>query len=435
MYFLPSVKRKTMPVRNQSSLRLPLAARLFVAAILFFSALAGSRQVIYYWTHGPAVADLRIFLTGVEMVRSGQGDQLYSFDAQEKTQVRLFPEVKRAGLLPFNHLAFELLLYWVISGLPYRAALIAWACVNLILVFAMAHLLRPNTQAIRDATGIPVIFYFIGFYPLLYVLGEGQDSIIFLFLVVLSWRCSERNLWLATGFVLALALFKFHLALAIAFFVFLLQRRWRALGGFAAGGVLVVGISRLIAGPGFPTNYISMLRNQETMTPWGFAPWLMPNLRGLLQWFFARWLDIGAILPIVLLGSLATAVLTVWILLRSRSHEQKPLVYSAAVSATLLVSYHLHMQDLSLALVPMLLLLDHGLRRQLQRPAFVSVVAATLALYIYRIAAVIAPILLVRGCLLALPILLLWLASIGALSMFGVSQQTPEKSAQSQAMY
>lgn len=415
-------------------MRLPLTARVLIAGILFFSALAGLRQVIYYWSHGPAVTDLRIFLTGVEMVRSGQGHQLYSFDAQEKTQVRLFPDVKRAGLLPFNHLAFELLFYRPISGLPYRAALIAWACVNLILVFAVAHLLKPHAHAIRDATGIPVVLYFISFYPLLYVFGEGQDSLIFLFLVVLSWHCSEKKLWFLSGFVLALALFKFHLALAIAFFVFLVHRRWRAVGGFAAGGILVLGISRLIAGPGFPADYVYMLRNQETMTPWGFAPWLMPNLRGLLQWWLARWLDIGAILPIILVVSLAAVTLTAWILLRSGSHEQTAMVYSAAVSATALISYHLHMQDLSLALVPLLLLLEHCLRRQLPRPVMAAVVAAASVLYLYRIAAAIAPILLVRGCLLALPVLLLWLASMSALSRKAGNERTPDNSSRSLAM-
>src|SRR5215470_15288751 len=192
-----------MAAGKDSRLRLPLAARLCVAAILFISTLAGARQVIYYWTHGPAVADLRIFLTGIELVRSGGGNQLYSFEAQEKAQVRLYPEVKRAGLLPFNHLAFELLFYWPISGLPYRAALMVWACVNLILVFAVAHFLTPYTQTIRDAAGIPVLFYFVAFYPLLYVLGEGQDSIIFLFLVVFSWHGGQKNLWFLSGFVLA----------------------------------------------------------------------------------------------------------------------------------------------------------------------------------------------------------------------------------------
>lgn len=414
-------------------LRLSPPLQLLLAAILLGSAVAASHQVIYYWTHKPTLSDLRIFRTGVEMVSSGEGHHLYRFEAQEKTQVRLYPEVKRDGLLPFNHLAYELLFYWPISGLSYHAALIAWACLNIILIFAVTSLMESHTKTIRNVTGIPTAAYLLAFYPLLYVLGEGQDSLIFLFLVVLSWRCSEKGLTFLSGFVLALAMFKFHLALAIAFFVFLLRRRWRSLSGFAAGGILVIGISRAIAGPDFAADYISMLRNQETITPWGFIPWFMPNLRGLLQWFFARWLDISTILPIIFVASLAVGVLTTWILLRSHRSNNEALVYSAATLGTLLLSYHLHMQDLSLALLPMLLLLDQVLRGKLRHAASTSVIVAVAGLYLYRNVAVIAPILLIRGCLLAVPIFLMWLASMSALSMARNSELNAESSSKSGA--
>ena len=414
--------------------RLSLAARFLVAAILLLSFIAGFRQAVYYWDHGPAVSDLRIFRTGVEMVRSGE-EHLYNFDAQEKTQVRLFPEVRRAGLLPFNHLAFELLFYWPISGLPYRAALVVWASLNLILILVIAQLLKPHTGAICAATGIPVAAYLLAFYPVLYVLGQGQDSLIFLFLVTISWRCSEKRLAFLGGLVLAFALFKFHLAVSIAFFVFLLRRQWRSLTGFAAGGIIVAGISRLMAGPFFWRDYIFMLRNQETITPWGFVPWFMPNLRGLLQWFLARWLDVGAILPIILLVSLVIALLTAWILLRSHAQEEETLIYSVAVSATILISYHLHMQDLSLALLPMFFMLDHALQARMPRLAGVSLMVSIAGLYLYRLAAVIAPILLVRGCCLAIPVLLMWFASVSSLRVSESAHPDLQPVSKSRAMY
>ena len=406
-----------MTMRSVPTFRLSLPLRLLVAAVLLLSFIAGFRQAIYYWTHGPVVSDLRIFRTGVEMLRSGQGHNLYNFDAQEKTQIRLFPEIRRAGLLPFNHLAFELLFYLPISRLPYRTALIVWACLNVILLLATAKLMKPHSELVCAATRIPIAACLLAFYPVLYVLGEGQDSLIFLFLVIVSWHCCENGLAFLAGFVLALALFKFHLALTIAFFVFLLRRRWRSVAGFATGGLLVLGVSRMLAGPGFWRDYTFMLRNQETMTPWGFVPWFMPNLRGLLQWFLARWLDVGIILPIILLASLVVGLLTTLIFLRSRWQEQEDLIYSAAVSATILVSYHLHIQDLSLALLPMFFMLDRALGGRLPRFATVSLIAAIAGLYLYRIAALIAPTLLVRGCLLALPVLLMWVASVRAFNI------------------
>lgn len=84
--------------------------------------------------------------------------------------------------------------------------------------------------------------------------------------------------------------------------------------------------------------------------------------------------------------------------------------------ATILISYHLHMQDLSLALVPMLLLLERCVPTASSPPGCGNRGSRHVGAYLDRMAAEIAPILLVRGCLLA-PVLLLWLASISALPM------------------
>jgi hypothetical protein len=390
--------------------RLSITLRLSLAALLLISITISARQVAYYWSHGPRVSDLRIFMTGVEMVRSGQGRQLYQFDAQQRTQTGLYPETKRAGLLPFNHLAYELLLYWPVSRLPYRSALIAWAGLNFVLVFLIAWLMKPYTGAIRSATGIPIALYLLAFYPLLYVFGEGQDSLIFLLLVALSLRCAESRRMFLAGLVLALALFKFHLALLIALLVFLLRREWRAVGGFAAAGLLVAGISRLMVGPDIFRDYISMLSQQEVMTPWGFVPWFMPNLRGFLQWLLAPWLEIGLILPIVFMASAIVGIVGAWAVLRSRQDVR--LLYAGSVLTVLLVSYHMHMQDLALASLPMLLLLDLALRREIQKAWAILLLVAVAALYGYRLAAETFPLLVVRGCLLALPLGLLWLVCV-----------------------
>jgi hypothetical protein len=328
----------------------------------------------------------------------------------------LYPETRTAGLLPFNHLAYELLFYWPLSWLPYRTALLTWAAVNLGFVFLIGRLLRPYTEELRRTTGIPLVLFLLAFYPLVYVFGEGQDSLLFLLLVVVSLRCADAGRGFWAGFVLALALFKFHLVLLIAFFVFLLPRKWRELAGLATGALLVVGMSLAMAGPSLITDYVAMLRQQEVMTPWGFIPWFMPNLRGLLQWGLSPWLDIGSIQPIIFVLSAALMVIAAWLIVRCREQQDVTLLYALAILSTLLVSYHLHMQDLSLAVLPMLLLLDRALRGRLSRGWTLAMAAAVAALYGFRLAAEPFQILLVRGCLLALPLSLLWVVSAGAFS-------------------
>jgi hypothetical protein len=384
------------------------------------------KQTLWYFSHGPVVTDLRIFMTGVDMMASGQGRQLYQFDAQEKAQIRLYPETRTSGLLPFNHLAYELLFYWPVSTLSYRMALLVWALGNVAIIFLIAWLLTPYSRALTQVAGTPLVLYLLAFYPVMYVLGEGQDSLIFLLLLVLSLRSMDNGRTFLAGFLIALACFKFHLALAIVFFVLFLRGKWRGLAGFVTGGTLVGGISLALVGPAIIHDYPAMLRRQDVMTPWGFIPWFMPNLRGFLQWALAPWLDVGAILPVVLISSAVVGVVATWFVLRNRAKNDEAMAYAVAILTTILISYHLHMQDLTMALLPMLVLVERAAREWSDRGAtreesggarvstvWMAVLAITVAaLYLYRIAAEAFPILVVCGYLLAVPIFVLWVVAL-----------------------
>jgi hypothetical protein len=432
-----------MPSINNVHPIRPLFRWGLVLFCLISIAVSG-RQALWYFSHGPAVTDLRIFMTGVDMVRSGQGSRLYHFDAQEKAQVQLYPETRISGLLPFNHLAYELLFYWPLSGLSYRTALCAWALMNLGLLVLIARLLAPYSQTLTRTTQIPSALFFLAFYPVIYALGEGQDSLIFLLLVVLSLRSMDKGWTFVAGFLLALACFKFHLALGIAFFVLLLRGKWRGLAGFISGGALVGGISVALVGPAIFYDYPVMLRSQEVTTPWGFVPWFMPNLRGILQWALARWLDAGLILPVVFISSAIIGVVAAWIVLTrwpsensSRPQEDASTIYAVAVVTTLLISYHLHMQDLTLVILPMVVLSERTVSEWQERVMIgrearssagsaswiVALAVAIAALYLYRIAAEVFPILLVRGCLLAVPVFVLWLVGLHRLQRSEVRLQ------------
>lgn len=363
-------------------------------------------------------------MTGVDMVSSGQRHELYQFESQKRAQIRLYPETRTDGLLPFNHPAFELLLYWPVAELSYRMAFVVWALANIGLVFLIAWLMAPFVPTISQVTGIPLALFLLAFYPVIYACGEGQDSIIFLLLLVLSLRSMNEGRTFLAGFLLALAGFKFHLVLVIAFFVLGLRGRWRGLTGFVAGGAVVAGISLAMVGPAMLHDYPAMLRSQNEMTPWGFIPWFMPNLRGILQWALSPWLDIGAILPFVFASSAIVGLLATWLVLRNRSQDDVSLIYSVAILTTILISYHLHMQDLTMTVLPMFVLAERGLRAWSERGAAASAVAqpstawalaviiGTGALYFFRVAAEVYPILVLRGCLLAVPILVLWVVSL-----------------------
>lgn len=392
--------------------RLAPLYRAGLICLFVISTLVSGRLLVWYWSQGPYATDLRIFLSGVELMRNGQGRELYQFAAEEAVQNRLFPDTKEAGYLSYNHLAYELLLYWPLARLPYRAALMTWGAINAGFLLLIAWLLKPFTKALREFSGIPILLWMIAFYPVLYVLGEGQDSIVTLLLIVLSlWLMEDRREFIS-GFTLGLVLFKIHLSLGIAFFVFLVPRKWRGVAGFATSAILMTGISMVMVGPSFVRDYLHIIRLQESTTPWGFIPRFMPNYRGILEWTLIRWLDMGSLLLLIFVLSLGT-IGTTWIALRVRDRTAATALYAAAIPTALLVSYHLHVQDLSLAILPMLVLLDSCVRGEFG-PVWARILILSLAgFYLFGAASGVVHYLVFHAALLVFPLILLWLASVG----------------------
>jgi len=395
-----------------SAHRIPHKLRIALMCVLLVCLALNVRQVLLYFSLGPMASDFRIFMTGANMLRDGQGKELYNFAAQQAVQTRLYPETRGSGLLPFNHLPYELSLYLPFSYLPYPMALVAWQVLNVAVVLAISRLLRPYTAALRQASGVPVALWLFAFYPVTYVLAEGQDSLLFLLLLVVSLRCLDANRAFMAGFFLALACFKFHLALAIAGFAFVLTRRWLASAGFCAGAFLVFIISAAMTSFDFARGYSAMLRQQEMMTPWGFIPRFMPNLRGLMQWSLSRKFDVGIIFIIVVAVSVLLSLGTAWLVLRT-SELRTELAYSLATLTTVLVSYHFHLQDLAIASLPMMLLLNFMCWKTF--PSFwkAPLTIGLVLLFCFPLLTLLFPVLFITGCLLTVPLLLLWIANVG----------------------
>ena len=415
--------RQADPVTTQARTggpRLAPVYRIGLICVFLVSLFSGGRSLVWYWSEGPYATDLRIFLTPVELIRTGHASEIYKFGVEKDEQTRLFPDTEKTGFLSYNHLAYELLMYWPLAKLKYKTALMVWAVINAGLILLIAWLFNPFTRALREFSGVPILLWMFAFYPLVHTLGEGQDSVVTMLLVMLSLWLMERKWEFSSGSVLGLALFKVHLALGIAFLVFFVPRKWRGLAGFAASASLATGISIAMVGPNFVNDYPHILREQEAMTPWGFIPRFMPNFRGLFEWLLAGRLDLGSVLPIIFVFSLATVAVT-WLAFRVRNTIRPTLLYGAAVPAVLLVSYHLHLQDLTLALLPMLVLLDACIKTELRRGSALILKLAVAGFYLFGALGVVAPYLLLHSALLAIPLLLLWVASLG--NVIGAANQ------------
>src|SRR6267142_4729526 len=109
-----------------------------VASLLFLLSVAGVLLMLRGAESGHV--DFRTFYTVGYIVRTGHASQLYDFEEYSTLQNQL---VGRADeTLPFNHLAYESLLYVPFSVLSYRNAYLAFLATNLIVLAVSIWMLR-----------------------------------------------------------------------------------------------------------------------------------------------------------------------------------------------------------------------------------------------------------------------------------------------------
>jgi hypothetical protein len=156
-------------------------------------------------------------------------------------------------------------------------------------------------------------------------------------------------------------LYRFHLVLPVIF-VFLMRRRWRVLGGFAAACILLGLISLAVVGWEGTLRYPQFLLELNRHHSYGvIVPYHMPNLRGQALTFAAWriplvWIDVGV--------GLVSLALLMWLVRQwKRAETQSTMALSLLMAltlvVTLLVSYHLNLQDMVVLLLPLSLVARH----------------------------------------------------------------------------
>jgi hypothetical protein len=328
-------------------------------------------HIAVFWLARRAVAeglpDFRIFYTAGLMVRHGQGHSLYSDELQLNTQ-RKFAKLPagQMALLPYNHPPFEAVLYAPLTYLPYLRAYFLWFAVNLSLLALGIHVIRPWLGTIRSQLPAVLLLAPLAYYPVANALVQGQDSIVLMFIYFLTYAALRREKELQAGIILGLGLFKFHLVLPFAF-ILLLRRRWRVIGGFLvsagaefAASWALVGWKQLV----FYPRYIWQI--DRTLYTGVIIPEGMPNLRGLIMgWHEPAVLHFWLQLTVIL----ASAVLVIWGVRQWRTGElfdsdHWNTGFSIAMLVTFLVCYHGYAQDMSILLLPLLLIADRMLRQE-----------------------------------------------------------------------
>ncbi len=309
--------------------------------------------------------DFTIFYSAGTMVRAGMAGSLYDERAEFQTQRQFAPDVSiRHGALPYNHPPFEALLFVPFTFLPYFPAYLTWDAVTLGLLGLALLLLRPLVPAMQSK---PLWVWFlcaVAYFPILVCLLQGQDMLLFFFLLSAAYVSLKRGSDLLAGCWLGVGIFRPHLVLPLAI-ILLFSRRLKAVSGIACSALAMAAVSISVVGwRGFLDYPQYVWRLEQVMGRGSIVPGDMPNMRGFLAIFFR---DGGpAALALGAVASVLVIVLAIWCFRQAQQAGNLELGFSIAVLVTILVSYHAFMYDLALLFLPVLLLLGENRQKHWQ---------------------------------------------------------------------
>jgi hypothetical protein len=296
--------------------------------------------------------DFRQLYTGGYMVRTGEGYRFYDYDTQLRIEQKLVPIPTH---LPVNHLAYEHLLFALLSLLPYKPAYLIFFALNIALATLTIKLLEPSGRNLTARWRFFVPGVVATFLPIWRALLQGQDSILLLTLLAgtIFLLNDDHSRPFEAGALVGMGLFKFQIVLPIAF-LFLLWRQWRFLWGFSVSAAAAIAVSVWMVGIQGIHQYIGMmagmsvhLKSDADVARYATSPLVMQNLRGLITGL------LGGILPHVWVQVLVCAASIVVLGLAARKGPS----FSLAVLAASLVSYHFIEHDASILVIPVVVAL------------------------------------------------------------------------------
>jgi len=281
--------------------------------------------------------DFGVFYFAGHMITDGARHDLYSFAAQNLYQIRFH----RPPDTLFRNPPIALIPILPLTLLPAPAAFVVWTAISIMLLVVSLKILEKETDL--HFGNWPILLGLL-FVPVLDSLLHGQFTLFIVFVYVLTYSQWKKGNFALGGAILALAEMKFQLVLGFVA-ILLLKRKWRELAGFTGMSTLLVAISVGMTG----------LRSLETYPH--FVLHSDPPLSELSH--MANWQG---------LLSLVGKNDSIWVVLLSvgtviwaaRAWTSLDRGFCAAVLASMLVSYHLTPQDVSLAIVPFYLSVNAG---------------------------------------------------------------------------
>lgn len=307
--------------------------------------------------------DFTIFYAAGTTVLQGGGSGLYDSGLQSKIQRAVAPDAAlHKGPLPYLRIPVEAVIFVPFAKLPYFRAYLLWDLLNLLALFIVLLTLRPHLSAFSGQPLALGIVLALAFFPVFAGLLQGQDILLLVSLLALTYRALRRDAGLLAGCWLGLGLFRFTLVLPLAL-ILAWRRPWKLMAGFGVTGGLMGLLSIAVVGWKAALHYPSYAIRAERASMRQLTPWNMPNLRGLVS-AVLRPVSSGKIvaeIAVLLTLALLWYCLRQWN--RNAAGDGLNLWFSLATVAAVLSSYHAYAYDLSVLLIPILLVANDCLAR------------------------------------------------------------------------
>jgi len=282
--------------------------------------------------------DFMPFYLGGKLAASGQIAHIYEKPAYQALIAQLRSQRERMSPYDANYFirpAYEAFFYIPFTWLPYRHASTLALLANIGLLATLVWKL-PLWFGVPAANRLAARFGLTVFYPFLWSIALGQDTLLLTLLVAYSLSRTVVRHDGKAGVLLGLGAWKPNLT-GLLPFALMTARRWKmALYALATGSLLLAVSFVLVGAHGF-RQWIELVQSPSS----DITPSVMGNIRALNIHFG----------PAVAIPALLVTIVCCYFVARHGSPHDK---VSAALIAALLISPHTYLQDYSLASVVVL---------------------------------------------------------------------------------
>jgi len=287
---------------------------------------------------------LEFYAAGATLLR-GESARLYDMDYQ----ARLEREIIGPGLQAYYAFItppFFAVPFVPLALLPYGLAFALWSLGGLAALWASMRLMGLRSSR--------PFLWALTWFPVFAAVSYGQNSLLSLFLLALTFRLWRDGRPWAAGLALAALMYKPQLTLGVVLLWLVSGREgWKAVAGWGLGSAALA-VLCAVAWPEASWAYLHFARTVLPDLPnWQEFPlWHLHTVRGFWRLLVPEWPLLGDALTLLLTGLGLVEGYRFW-----RRHQGRfPLTFAAAVALTLWVTPHAMIYDWAVLLIPAVLL-------------------------------------------------------------------------------